>query len=85
MPEDGWTSLTVGEHVGAMIKALARSRGLTVSGYFEGLMAAGRELEVGEEGWMECSICSARLKAKDVPEHILRCSRRTLTVNHTIA
>jgi hypothetical protein len=40
MPEDGWTSLTVREHVGAMIKALARSQGLTVSDYLERLIAA---------------------------------------------
>jgi hypothetical protein len=69
MPEDGWTSLTVREHVGAMIKALARSRGPTVSDYLERLIAAGRELKAGEEDWMECSICGTRLKAKNVPEH----------------
>jgi hypothetical protein len=40
MPEDGWTSLTVGEHVGAMIEALAGGRGLTVSDYLESLIAA---------------------------------------------
>jgi hypothetical protein len=50
MPEEGWASLTVRERVGAMIKALARSRGLTVSDRLERLIAAGRELKVGEEG-----------------------------------
>jgi hypothetical protein len=49
MPEEGWASLTVREHVGAMIKALAKSRGLTVSDYLERLIATGRELKVGEE------------------------------------
>jgi hypothetical protein len=39
-----------------MIKALARSRGLTVSGYLEKLIAAEGGLKVGEEDWMECSI-----------------------------
>jgi hypothetical protein len=53
-----------------MIKALARSRGLTVSDYLERLMAAGRGLKVGEEDWMECRICGARLKAKNMPEHM---------------
>jgi hypothetical protein len=41
MPEEGWTSLTVREHVGAIVKVLARSRGLTVSDYLERLIAAG--------------------------------------------
>jgi hypothetical protein len=36
----------------------------------ERLIAAGRELKVGEEDWMECSICGARLKAKNMPEHM---------------
>jgi hypothetical protein len=49
MPEDGWASLTVGERVAAMIKAPAGSQGLTVSDYLKRLIAAGRELEVGEE------------------------------------
>jgi len=40
MPEEGWASLTVGERVGAMIKALARSQGLTVSDCLERLIAA---------------------------------------------
>jgi len=70
MPEEGWASLTAREHVGAMIKALARSQGLAVSDYLERLIAAGRELKVGEEDWMECSICGARLKAKKMPEHM---------------
>jgi hypothetical protein len=39
MPEDDWTSLTVGERVGARIKALAGSRGLTISDYLERLKA----------------------------------------------
>jgi len=70
MPEEGWASLTVGERVGAMIKALARSQGLTVSGYLEKLIAAEGGLKVGEEDWMECSIRGARLKAEDMPEHM---------------
>jgi hypothetical protein len=43
MPEDGWTALTVREHVGAMIKALARSRELTVSDHFERLIVVEQE------------------------------------------
>jgi hypothetical protein len=39
MPEDGWTSLTVGERADAMIKALARSQRLTVSDCLERLKA----------------------------------------------
>jgi hypothetical protein len=37
MPEDGWTSLAVGKHVGAMVKTLAGSQGLTVSDHLEKL------------------------------------------------
>jgi len=36
----------------------------------ERLIAAGRELKVGEEDWMACRIRGARLKATDVPEHM---------------
>jgi len=46
------------------------SRELTVSDYLERLIAAGRELKVGEEDWMECRICGTRLKAKNMPEHM---------------
>jgi hypothetical protein len=53
-----------------MIKALAWSQGLTVSDYLERLIAAGRELKVGEEDWMTCRICGTRLKAKNMPEHV---------------
>jgi hypothetical protein len=70
MLKRGWTSLTVQEHVGARIEALTRSQGLTVSNYLDRLMATRREPKVGEEEWMECSICGARLKAKDVPERM---------------
>jgi hypothetical protein len=62
MPEEGWASLTVRERVGAMIKALARSRGLTVSDRLERLIAAGRELKVGEEGSRPRTCRSIRLR-----------------------
>jgi rRNA maturation endonuclease Nob1 len=70
MPEDGWTSLTVGEHVSAMVKALARSQRLLGEAH-----SCGRELKVGEEDWMECSICGTRLKAKNMPEHTSKVHR----------
>jgi hypothetical protein len=72
MPEDGWTSLTVGEHVGARIKALAKSKGRPSATTWRGSWLR-RELKASEEDWMECRICGARLKAKNMPEHILRC------------
>jgi rRNA maturation endonuclease Nob1 len=52
-----------------MIKALAGSQGPSVSDYLERLIATGRELKVGKEDWMECRICGARLKAKNISEH----------------
>jgi len=74
MPEDGWTSLTVGEHVSAMVKALARSQGLTPTTTWRA-HRCGRDLKVGEEDGMECSICGARLKAKKMPEHTSKAHR----------
>jgi hypothetical protein len=50
IPERGWAALTVGGHVGAMIKALARSRGPTASDYLERLIAIGGELEISVDG-----------------------------------
>ena len=62
MPEEGWASLTVGEHVGSMIEALARSQGLTVSDCLERLIAAEGELKVGEEGSRPRKCRSTRLR-----------------------
>jgi hypothetical protein len=40
-PRGDWAALTVREHVGARIKALAGSQGLAVSDYLEEFMAGG--------------------------------------------
>ena len=39
MPENGWTALTVREHVGIRIKELAKNQGSTVNDYLEQIIA----------------------------------------------
>jgi len=67
MPERGWSILTVREETARRIKEFARAEGLTVDELINELMSPS-----GRSGWSTCSVCGARVKTKNLHEHMTK-------------
>lgn len=67
MPERGWSILTLRDGMAKRVKELARSRGLTVDELINELTNPS-----GKAGWSTCQLCGAKVKSKNIHEHMLR-------------
>lgn len=72
MPEKGWAILTVREGTARRIKELAHSKGLTIDEFINELINPE-----GRAGWSACSICGAKIKSRNLSQHILRVHPRS--------
>lgn len=76
MPEKGWSILTVREETARRVKELAKAKGLTIDEFIKELMNPS-----GASGWSICSICRAKVKTKNLHEHIIRVHPKTNTID----
>jgi hypothetical protein len=67
MPEKGWSVLTVRQGTARRVKDRAHGRGLTVDELLNELMNPS-----GKGGWSICSLCGAKLKSKNLQEHMAK-------------
>jgi len=67
MPERGWSILTVREGTAKKAKETAHTRGLTMDELINELMNPS-----GKGGWSTCSLCGAKLKSKNLQEHMAK-------------
>jgi len=67
MPEKGWSILTVRERTAKKVKEQAHAKGLTVDEFINELMSPS-----GRRGWSTCPLCGARVKSKNLHEHLTR-------------
>jgi hypothetical protein len=67
MPEKGWAILTVREATARRVKEFAHSRGLTVDELINQLLNPS-----GMGGWSTCQLCGAKVKSKNLREHMAR-------------
>jgi len=67
MPEKGWAILTVRRSTAERIKEIAHSKGLTVDEFLNELMNPA-----GRDGWTTCSLCGAKVKSKNLHEHMIK-------------
>jgi len=74
MPERGWSILTVREETARRVKELAKAQGLTVDEFINEPMNPS-----GRSGWSECSLCGARVKTKNLHEHMDKVHPKPLT------
>ena len=67
MPEKGWSILTFREGTARRVKELAHAKGLTVDEFINELMNPS-----GGTGWSTCPFCGAKVKSKNLHEHLTR-------------
>jgi hypothetical protein len=73
MPEKGWSILTVRDVTARKVKERAHGRGLTVDELINELMSPS-----GKAGWLACSLCGAKVKSKNLQEHMAKVHPRNL-------
>lgn len=61
----GWAILTVREATARRVKKFAHSRGLTVDELINQLLNSS-----GMGGWLTCRLCGAKVKSKNLHEHM---------------
>jgi len=74
MPEKGWSILTVREETARRVKELAKTQGLTVDEIINELMNPS-----GRSGWSACSVYGARVRTKNLHEHMAKVHPKPLT------
>ncbi|MEM2304824.1 MAG: hypothetical protein QXK51_05700 [Candidatus Methanomethylicia archaeon] len=67
MPERGWAILTVRGSTAKRVRELACKKGLTVDELINKLINPA-----GRMGWLTCSLCGAKVKSKNLYEHMLK-------------
>jgi len=67
MPEKGWSILTVKDGTARRVKETAHARGLTVDELINELISPSRK-----GGWSTCSLCGAKVKSKNLKEHMAK-------------
>ena len=72
MPERGWYSPAVREETARRVSEQATARGLTVDELVNELLTPALK-----GFWLACNLCGARIKAGNMPEHMIKVHPKT--------